>query len=300
MSTPTPPGAPSRDTVRAPAPDLQEEARRLAERVHREVSAAVAPERIDSELSLLNRFAEHEDVDVVVGPVLAQILAAALRATRLTSGLVDPTTGDAAWRAQDGLPARPAPGIAHLDFDLSARRLRMRRGTVLDLAEVADAWAADRTARIFAETFPGHGLVARTGAVLAVAGPPAEAAALAATLGTGPGPAPDPALGAAAWAGLLAAGHRGLAVLPRPGSALVNPVTGAAAESPWDRVVVAARNAVEAQAYARAAHVLGGDAPGWVAACGAEGEFTGSRPGSTLRRRLRTPGWPGRTGHAAA
>ncbi|MGQ1839088.1 FAD:protein FMN transferase [Kocuria turfanensis] len=296
MSTPTPPGAPSPDTVRAPAPDLQEEARRLAERVHREVSAAVAPERIDSELSLLNRFAEHEDVDVVVGPVLAQVLAAALQATRLTSGLVDPTTGDAAWRAQDGLPARPAPGIAHLDLDLPARRLRMRRGTVLDLAEVADAWAADRTARLFAETFPGHGLVARAGGVLAVAGPPAGAAALAAA----PGPGPDPAMDAAAWAGLLAAGHRGLAVLPRPGSALVNPVTGAAAESPWDRVVVAARNAVEAQAYARAAHVLGGDAPGWVAACGAEGEFTGSRPGSTLRRRLRTPGWPGRTGRAAA
>ncbi|KLU08637.1 FAD:protein FMN transferase [Kocuria sp. SM24M-10] len=300
MSTPTPPGAPSRDTVRAPAPDLQEEARRLAERVHREVSAAVAPERIDSELSLLNRFAEHEDVDVVVGPVLAQILAAALRATRLTSGLVDPTTGDAAWRAQDGLPARPAPGIAHLDLDLPARRLRMRQGTVLDLAEVAGAWAADRTVRLFTDAFPGHGLVARTGGVLAVAGPAAEAAALAATPGFALDPDLDPALGAAAWAGLLTTGHHGLAVLSRPGSALVNPVTGAAVESPWDRVVVAARSAVEAQAYAHAAHVLGGDAPGWVAACGAEGEFTGSRPGSTLRRRLRTPGWPGRTGHADA
>jgi thiamine biosynthesis lipoprotein len=300
MSTPIPPGAPSPDTVRAPAPDLQEEARRLAERVHREVSAAVAPERIDSELSLLNRFAEHEDVDVVLGPVLAQVLAAALRTTRLTSGLVDPTTGDAAWRAQDGLPARPAPGIAHLDLDLPARRLRMRQGTVLDLTEVAEAWTADRTALLFAETFPGQGLVVRAGGVLAVAGPPAGAAALAAAPGPGRGPAPDPALDAAAWTALLAAGHRGLAVLPRPGTTVVNPVTGAAAESPWDRAAVAARTAVEAQAYARAAHVLGTDAPGWVAACGAEGEFTGARPGSTLRRRLRTPGWPGRTGRAAA
>lgn len=296
MSIPTPPGAPGAGTVRTPAADLQVEACRLAERVRREVSGAVAPERIDSELSLLNRFAEHEDVDVVVGAVLAEILAAALRTARLTSGLVDPTTGGAAWRAQDGLPARPAPGIGHLELDLPARRLRMRRGTVLDLTEVADAWAADRTVRLFAEAFPGHGLVARAGGVLAVAGPPAEVAALAATPGPGPGAALDPGT----WTGLVLAGRRGLAVLPRPGSALVNPVTGAAAQSPWDRVAVAAQSAVEAQAYARAAHVLGADAPGWVAACGAEGEFTGSRPGSTLRRRLRTPGWPERAGRAAA
>lgn len=289
MPIPTPPGAPGTGTVRTPDADLQVEARRLAERVRREVSCAVAPERIDSELSLLNRFAEHEDVDVVVGPVLAEILAAALRTTRLTSGLVDPTTGGAAWRAQDGLPARPAPGIGHLDLDLPARRLRMRRGTVLELTEVADAWAADRTVRLFAEAFPGHGLSVPVGGVLAVAGPPVPAAALAAAPGrTGP----DTALAPGAWAGLVTAGRRGLAVLPRPGGALVDPATGAAAESPWDRVAVAADSAVEAQAYARAAHVLGWDAPGWVAACGADGEFTGTRPGTVLRRRLRTPGWP--------
>ncbi len=299
MSIPTPPGAPGAGTVRTPAADLQVEACRLAERVRREVSCAVAPERIDSELSLLNRFAEHEDVDVVVGPVLAELLAAALRTARLTSGLVDPTTGGAAWRAQDGLPARPAPGIGHLDLDLPVRRLRMRRGTVLDLTEVADAWAADRTVRLFAEAFPGHALVVPAGGVLAVAGPPAAVAALAAAAGrTGPGP--DAALAPGAWAGLVTAGRRGLAVLPRPGSALVDPATGAAARSPWDRVAVAAGSAVEAQAYARASHVLGWDAPGWVAACGADAEFTGTRPGTVLRRRLRTPGWPQPGARAAA
>ena len=101
-------------------------------------------------------------------------------------------------------------------------------------------------------------------------------------------------------AALVERGRRGLAVVESPGSVLVDPVTGAVAASPWDRVVVAAQSAVEAQAYARAAHVLGRDAPGWVAACAADGEFTGSRPGSTLRRRLRTPGWPERAGRAAA
>lgn len=289
MSIPTSRGTPGADIVRTPAPDLQEAACRLAERVHLEVSRAVATERIDSELSLLNRFAEHEDVDVAVGPVLAGIIAAALLTARLTSGLVDPTTGDSAWRAQDGLPARPAPGIGHLDLDVSTRRLRMRRGTVLDLAEVADAWAADRTVELFAEAFPGHALVARVGRVLAVAGPSAAAAALAASPGPGPD---DDALDPGVRAGLVAAGRRGLAVLPRPGGALVDPATGAAAQSPWDRVAVAAGSAVEAQAYARAAHVLGWDAPGWVAACGADGELTGTRPGTVLRRRLRTPGWP--------
>ena len=305
MSTHTPsgvPGAdtvrtPAADTVRTPAADLQAEARRIAERVRRDVAAAVAPGRIDSELSLLNRFAEHEDVDVVVGPLLAQLIGAALLAARLTSGLVDPTTGGAAWRAQDGLDARPAPGIGHLELDARTRRLRLRRGTVLDLTAVADAWAADRTVQLFTEAHPGHALVTRVGGALAVGGPPTAAVALAGTPPVAPAPgavSADPGLAPGTWAALVAGGRRGLSVPSRPVGALVNPVTGAAAASPWERVVVAAGSAVEAQAYAGAAHVLGWDAPGWVAACGAEGEFTGSRPGSTLRRRLRTPGWPDR------
>ncbi|GAA1772497.1 FAD:protein FMN transferase [Kocuria aegyptia] len=294
MPTPTPPRAPDAGAVRTPAPDLQAEALRLAERVHREVVRAVAPERIDSELSLLNRFAEHEDVDVVVGPVLAEIIAAALLAARLTSGLADPTTGAAAWRDLDGLAPHPAPGIGRVELDASTRRLRMGRGTVLDLGPVADAWAADRTVQLFAEAHPGHALVAEVGGAWAVGGPPAEAAAL---VGAAPTARPaGPRTGVEPWVreALVERGRRGLAVVAGHGSVLVNPATGAAAASPWDRVVVAARTAVEAQAYARAAHLLGRDAPGWVAACGAEGEFTGSRPGSTLRRRLRTPGWPGR------
>jgi FAD:protein FMN transferase len=298
MPTPIPPRAP--DAVRAPAPDLQAEALRLAERVRREVALAVAPERIDSELSLLNRFAEHEDVDVVVGPVLAEIIAAALLSARLTSGLADPTTGAAAWRVLDGLAPHPAPGIGSLELDASTRRLRMGRGTVLDLAPVADAWTADRIVQVFAEAHPGRALVAEVGGACAVGGPPAAAAALvgaAPTAGAaGSGTGVEPGVRAA----LVERGRRGLAVVGGPGSVLVNPVTGAAAAGPWDRVVVAAQSAVEAQAYARAAHVLGRDAPGWVAACGADGEFTGARPGSTLRRRLRTPGWPGRAGRTVA
>ncbi|MFI7495873.1 FAD:protein FMN transferase [Kocuria sp. M4R2S49] len=303
MPTPIPPRAPDAGAVRAPAPDLQAEALRLAERVRREVSRAVGPERIDSELSLLNRFAEHEDVDVVVGPVLAEIVAAALLAARLTSGLVDPTTGAAAWRALDGLAPHPAPGIGRLELDVPTRRLRMGRGTVLDLAPIADAWAADRTVRVFAQEHPGHALVAEVGQACAVGGPPAAAAALVGAAPTAPSPraaGPHTGVDAGVRAALVERGRRGLAVVEHPGSVLVNPVTGTAAASPWDRVVVAAPSAVEAQAYARAAHVLGRDAPGWVEACGADGEFTGSRPGSTLRRRFRTPGWPGRTGRTAA
>lgn len=300
MPTPIPPRAPDAGAVRAPAPDLQAEAVRLAERVRREVAGAVAPERIDSELSLLNRFAEHEDVDVVVGPVLAGIIAAALLAARLTSGLVDPTTGAAAWRALDGLAPHPAPGIGRLELDESTRRLRMGRGTVLDLAPVADAWAADRIVQVFAQAHPGHALVAEVGGACAVGGPPAAAAALAGAAPTARTACSRTGVEPGVRAALVERGRRGLAVVEGPGSVLVNPVTGAPAASPWDRVVVAAPSAVEAQAYARAAHMLGRDAPGWVAACGADGEFTGSRPGSTLRRRLRTPGWPGRAGRAAA
>ncbi|MFF0990164.1 FAD:protein FMN transferase [Kocuria nitroreducens] len=300
MPAPVPPRAPDAGAVLAPAPDLQAEALRLAERVRREVARAVAPGRIDSELSLLNRFAEHEDIDVVVGPVLAEIIAAALLAARLTSGLADPTTGAAAWRALDGLAPHPAPGIGRLELDVPTRRLRMGRGTVLDLAPVADAWAADRTVQVFTEAHPGHALVAEVGGACAVGGPPAGAAALVGAAPTAPAAGPRSGVEPGVRAALVERGRRGLAVVESSGIVLVNPVTGAAATSPWDRVVVAAQSAVEAQAYARAVHVLGQDAPGWVEACGADGEFTGSRPGSTFRRRLRTPGWPGRTGRAAA
>ncbi len=303
MSTPTPHRAPDAGAVRAPAPDLQVEALRIAARVRRQVARAADPGRIDSELSLLNRFAEHEDVDVVVGPVLAELVAAALLAARLTSGLVDPTTGVSAWRALDGLAPDPAPGIGRLELDPSTRRLRMGRGTVLDLAPVAGAWAADRTVRLFAHEHPGHALVAEVGGACAVGGPPAAAAALVAAgpaARTAPGAGPCAEVVPTVRAALVGRGLRGLAVLEHPGDAVVDPVSGSPVASPWDRVVVAAAGAVEAQAYARAAHVLGRDAPGWLAACGAEGELTGSRPGSTLRRRLRTPGWPGRPATGAA
>lgn len=239
------------------------------------VAQAVAPDRIDSQLSLLNRCAEHDDVDLVVGPVLGAVVDVALRAALLTSGLVDPTTGGAAWRGLDGLPAAPAPGLGELSYDPATRRLRMARGTVLDLGPAARAWAAEQVVAAAEHDRPGTAVLHRAGDALAVAGPDDDAAVLLERELRA-----ETGLGAAAWARLLVGGRRGVAVVEGPEHAVVNPVTGAAARSPWRQVVVVADRAVEAQAYARAAHLLGSEAPPWVAACGAAGRFAPSPAGS--------------------
>ncbi|WP_086850803.1 FAD:protein FMN transferase [Amycolatopsis kentuckyensis] len=56
------------------------------------IDAACSRFRVDSEISRLHAAAGHQ---VRVGPVLAEALAVALRAARLTGGLVDPTVGAA-------------------------------------------------------------------------------------------------------------------------------------------------------------------------------------------------------------
>ncbi|MDQ6880352.1 MAG: FAD:protein FMN transferase, partial [Candidatus Dormibacteraeota bacterium] len=58
----------------------------------RAVDLAASRFRDDSELSRLNATPERE---VIVSPLLARLIAAALRGARLTGGAVDPTIGSA-------------------------------------------------------------------------------------------------------------------------------------------------------------------------------------------------------------
>ena len=163
--------------------------------------------RADSEISRLHEQAGRQ---IRVGEVLAEALGAALRAARLTEGLVDPTVGAAvralgydrdfalltggaadpvlneSFRTSEDLndsfktshrrgavrPADPipAPGWHRVLFDPALRLVVLPRGVQLDLGATAKALAADRAARRIHAAL-GCGALVNLGGDLRVAGP---------------------------------------------------------------------------------------------------------------------------------
>jgi FAD:protein FMN transferase len=135
--------------------------------------------RDDSELSRL----EHADGQpVTVSPLLAEALAAALRAARLTGGLVSPVMGrslrlagydrDAGALVARRDPPRfvPAPDWHAVELDVARRQVAIPPGVVLDLGATAKAFAADRAALAIADAL-GTGVLVALGGDLRVAGP---------------------------------------------------------------------------------------------------------------------------------
>jgi FAD:protein FMN transferase len=145
------------------------------------VDAACSRFRADSELAALEAAA---GTWRPVGPLLADLLAVALRAARLTDGDVDPTVGGALERlgydrdvaaiaTADGLVVVPvaAPGWTAVELDREGGRARIAPGVRVDLgatakARTADAAAAEITART------GSGCLVSIGGDIAVAGEP--------------------------------------------------------------------------------------------------------------------------------
>ena len=157
-------------------PARLDEARRLLTADLADVDAACSRFRADSEIcSLQGGRAEQ------VSPLLAEAIAVALRAARLTGGDVDPTVGaamsavgydrDFAQVKAGGpglkLTVRSVPGWHQVRLD--GRTLTMPAGVRLDLGATAKAWAADRSAaRIAAQL--GGGVLVSLGGDIAVAG----------------------------------------------------------------------------------------------------------------------------------
>src|ERR1700730_1408703 len=95
-----------------------------------------------------------------VSPLLAEAVAVALRAARLTDGDVDPTVGGAmAAIGYDrdfplvpvsgpplALSVRSVPGWRQVQFDEQSRILLLPAGARLDLGATAKAWGAERSA----------------------------------------------------------------------------------------------------------------------------------------------------------
>jgi FAD:protein FMN transferase len=251
------------------------EARRVLESDLAEVDAACSRFRPDSEIRALKGGRQ------AISPLLAEAVAVALRAARLTDGDVDPTVGAAMSAAgydrdfrhiePDGPPlsltVRTVPGWRAVRLD--GQSLTLPAGVRLDLGATAKAWAADRSAaRITSEL--GCGVLVSLGGDIAVAGPaPGGGWRIRVQDVTGvPG---DPPAGPYA---LIAIRDGGLATSStaarrwqRGGDVLhhiLDPRTGLPAEPVWRTVSVAAGSCADANAASTAAVIRGRRALGWL------------------------------------
>ena len=116
--------------------------------------------------------------------LLTLAIASALRAARLTGGLVDPTVGramrligyddDFAHVAREAGPLElrlePVPGWRALEFDEAARSLRLPREVEVDLGSTGKALAADIAAETALEASGARGVLVSLGGDIATAG----------------------------------------------------------------------------------------------------------------------------------
>ena len=252
--------------------------------VHAEVGRvdqACSRFRPDSDLARVNAAGGRW---TAVSDDLLAALEAALRAARLTGGVVDPTVGsvlrrlgydrDFAAVAPEGPAVRltfaPVAGWTAVEVDRSAGRLRVPEGVELDLGATAKAWCADRAAARAAGA-AGCGVLVSLGGDVAVAGP-APHEGWPVVVGDdhrAPLDAGGPVVGLRGG-GLATSGTtvrrwvRGTATFHH----VVDPATGAPAEAVWRTVSVTAGTCADANTASTAAVVLGRRAPAWLAALG--------------------------------
>jgi thiamine biosynthesis lipoprotein len=260
-------------------PSALPEARHVLENDLAEVDAACSRFRADSEIRALTGGPQR------ISPLLAEAIAVALRAARLTDGDVDPTVG-AAMSAigydrdfekiePNGPPlsltVRKVPGWREVGLD--GQTLTMPAGVQLDLGATAKAWAADRSAaRIAAQL--GCGALVSLGGDIAVAGPaPAGGWRIRVQDVTGaPGDPPGgPYALIAIRDGGLATSSTAARRWQRGGDVLhhiLDPRTGLPAEPVWRTVSVTAGSCADANAASTAAVIRGRRALGWLAQLG--------------------------------
>jgi thiamine biosynthesis lipoprotein len=226
---------------------------------------------------------------VGLSPLFARALEAALEAARQTNGLVDPTLGtaleaagydrDFAELAPDPRPAGPpAPGRWR-EVRRLGRLVLVPAGVLLDLNGVVKAAAADDALALLS----GTGFVSAGGDVAArgdvtVEVPGGEAVRLV--------------------RGGLATSGRARRTWLRGGKVehhLIDPRTGAPADSPWEQVTVAGASCLAADVLAKAAFLRGAEGPAWLDERGVPGRFLA--PGEVV---LTNRSWGTQLSRAAA
>jgi thiamine biosynthesis lipoprotein len=269
-------------------PRCLDEAQRMLTEHLAKVDATCSRFRPDSELRALTRTAK----GTPVSPLLAEAIAVALRAARLTDGDVDPTVGAAMSRAgydrdfsliqpttgpesattqpRQKLTARSVPGWQHVQLD--GATLTMPEDIELDLGATAKAWAADRSAASIADRL-GCGVLVGLGGDIAVAGSPPEPAGWRIRVQDITGD-PDEEPGGpyaliAIRSGGLATSSTAARRWQRGGDVLhhiLDPRTGLPARPVWRTVSVTATTCADANAASTAAIIRGHTAMAWLAA----------------------------------
>jgi thiamine biosynthesis lipoprotein ApbE len=252
------------------------------------VDLACSRFRPDSEIAVLDRaMAGAGAGPVTVSSLLAEAIAVALRAARLTDGDVDPTVG-AAMNAvgydrdftlvrRTGpavrLTVRTIPGWRQVEFDEQARLLRVPPGVRLDLGATAKAWTADRSAaRITAAL--GCGALISLGGDIAVSGQtPAGGWRIRVQdiSGRPEDPPAGPSTVVAIHGGGLATSSTAARRWRRGGDVLhhiLDPRTGLPAAPAWRTVSVAAASCTDANIASTAAIIRGRAAPDWLTGLG--------------------------------
>jgi thiamine biosynthesis lipoprotein ApbE len=253
-----------------------------------ELDAAASRFRPDSEIARIGQMAGDAAglCTVTVSPLLAEAVAVALRAARLTNGDVDPTVGAAIAalgydRDFGQLPAtgpalplttRVIPGWRCVDLDPATRKLTMPAGVRLDLGATVKGWAADRSALRIAKEL-GCGALVSLGGDTAVAGDSPEGGwRIRVQDVTGlPGdqpPSGGPSTVIAIRDGGLATSSTVARRWRRGGDLLhhiLDPRTGLPAAPVWRTVSVAAASCADANTAATAAIIRGRPALDWLA-----------------------------------
>jgi thiamine biosynthesis lipoprotein len=258
------------------------EARRLLAADLAEVDAACSRFRADSEISALGTAAGRP---AKISPLLAEAIAVALRAARLTAGDVDPTVGAAMSAAgydrdfdhiiQDtpriALTVSNVPGWR--EVRLAGEWLTMPAGVQLDLGATAKAWAADRSAARIQQRL-GCGVLVSLGGDIAVAGPAPDDGwriRVQDVTGSPDDPPAGPYALIAIRDGGLATSSTAARRWKRGGDVLhhiLDPRTGLPAEPVWRTVSVKASSCADANAASTAAVIRGRRALSWLAGLG--------------------------------
>jgi thiamine biosynthesis lipoprotein len=244
-----------------------------------------------------------------LSPLLAEAIAVALRAARLTDGDVDPTVAgamsalgydrDFALLPDAGPPVRltvrAVPGWRQVGLDEQSGVLTLPLGVNLDLGATAKAWAADRSAARLAGAL-GCGVLVGLGGDIAVAGPPPEGGwriRVQDATGRPEDPPEGPAAVVAIQGGGLATSSTTARRWRRGGDVLhhiLDPRTGLPAPVYWRTVSVAAATCVDANTASTAAIIRGPQALDWLSNLGLPARLV-----DTAGNVRTVGGWPAET-----
>jgi thiamine biosynthesis lipoprotein len=253
-------------------------AKAAVDEVVRAIDLAASRFREESELSRLNAM---PDRDVIASPLLARLIAAALRGARLTDGAVDPTIGSAIKLvgynadfgdvAADGmaidLVVSRVPGWQAISFDEVSRTIRLPLGVEIDLGATAKAFASDLAAAAALAKIGRGGVLVSLGGDIAVAGEPPDEGWLiqtsedsGAAIAEGEETISIRSGGVATSSTTVRRWTRGGVVLHH----IIDPMTGLPSNGPWRTATVVAASCVDANIASTAAIVMGETAVGWL------------------------------------